>query len=521
GASTNTDGAAYFSNFGPASVDLFSPGLQIRSTLPNSGYGWMSGTSMAAPTVAATAALVWSAHPDYSYAEVKQAIMIGAATRPAFSGKSVVPGRTDALAAVGEGNQDLRFTFGGFDALEPAQPQNVSVGVEIGVNSDFAVSGVSLRATIIRQQDGELYGVADHTVLVGQDGVEETTNEYAEITLSQELAVDATTTSVNLDLQLPEGRYGLLLETVKGAKAAGAAGLVSFVVGDPAPEVTTTTAAPSDNASTTTTQASQTGGGSPTATTTPSNGGGAASATTQPGTPTTQPQSGSGGSGGATNPPVTNTTQAGAGSESGSGTGSGSPTATTSPAGLSIQSVTPNWGNTYGGDVVNIIGSGFAPGAQVLFGDRPATLVYQQDDTYLLVDSPGHTAGLVSVSVVNPDGSKTVREGAYTYLLDGQTPGTTTTQPASAGGGASTPTTQAPAPSGTTTTQAPSQPGTATTSPRSATTQPPSTWPPFTIDSPDGLTLVPLHPDRKASKVTAGILSNAACSTSDCEGVSL
>nr|MCR5688386.1 S8 family peptidase [Lachnospiraceae bacterium] len=64
---------AKYSNWGRW-VDIAAPGSQILSTVPG-GYGVMDGTSMATPLVAGVAALIKSAHPDYSPEQIRNALL--------------------------------------------------------------------------------------------------------------------------------------------------------------------------------------------------------------------------------------------------------------------------------------------------------------------------------------------------------------------------------------------------------------------------------------------------------------
>jgi cell wall-associated protease len=66
---------ATFSNYGKMNVDIFAPGVQIYSTIPENGYEYFSGTSMAAPSTAGVAALIRSYYPKLSAKQVKHIIM--------------------------------------------------------------------------------------------------------------------------------------------------------------------------------------------------------------------------------------------------------------------------------------------------------------------------------------------------------------------------------------------------------------------------------------------------------------
>jgi len=89
-----------FATYGQVHVDLAAPGAAIRSTIPGGGYATYSGTSMAAPHVTGTIALVAAANPAASATAIRGAIL--STTRPlaALAGKTVTGGLLDAAAAV-------------------------------------------------------------------------------------------------------------------------------------------------------------------------------------------------------------------------------------------------------------------------------------------------------------------------------------------------------------------------------------------------------------------------------------
>jgi thermitase len=97
-ASTLSDKLADFSTRG-SWVSVAAPGERIVSSVPldsGSAYATWSGTSMAAPLTAGTAALVRAAQPNLKPAEVAQHIIVTSATI-----RGSVPHRIDAAAAVG------------------------------------------------------------------------------------------------------------------------------------------------------------------------------------------------------------------------------------------------------------------------------------------------------------------------------------------------------------------------------------------------------------------------------------
>lgn len=85
---------ARFSNYGKNNVDVFAPGVQIYSTVPQNKYARYNGTSMASPEVAGVATVIRSYYPQLTASQVKHIIM-----------NSGIPVAMDVLVPGGKGKK--------------------------------------------------------------------------------------------------------------------------------------------------------------------------------------------------------------------------------------------------------------------------------------------------------------------------------------------------------------------------------------------------------------------------------
>lgn len=103
GASTNNNSElrAGFSNYNKTMVNVFAPGQEIYSTVPNNEYSYQQGTSMASPVVAGAAAVLLAYMPNLKPAQIIEAFVktSNASTENEFGDKSQAGGVIDVKKA--------------------------------------------------------------------------------------------------------------------------------------------------------------------------------------------------------------------------------------------------------------------------------------------------------------------------------------------------------------------------------------------------------------------------------------
>jgi len=99
-ATGSSDLLASFSNFSATKVHLGAPGVGIYSTIVGSGYGSLSGTSMATPHVSGAALLTLANCSSLNTAGLKNAILNSADPIPSLAGKTITGARLNVDNAV-------------------------------------------------------------------------------------------------------------------------------------------------------------------------------------------------------------------------------------------------------------------------------------------------------------------------------------------------------------------------------------------------------------------------------------
>src|SRR4029079_13122674 len=150
GASDQNDQLAAFSNFGPGSVDLAAPGVNMYSTVAGGGYAFDSGTSYAAPLVAGAAALSLGAQ-DASVADLKARILGAVHVLAGLAGKVRTSGRLDVCKAVPGCNPlSLAVTVPRRMRLGPALRRGITPTVQVNAPAQLRMR-VSLAPAVARR----------------------------------------------------------------------------------------------------------------------------------------------------------------------------------------------------------------------------------------------------------------------------------------------------------------------------------------------------------------------------------
>ncbi|MGY1748803.1 S8 family serine peptidase [Modestobacter sp. SYSU DS0511] len=498
GNSTAADTVSSSSAYGATTVDLFAPGHYVLTTSNTGGYNAISGTSAAAPQVAAALALYRAHLPTASAADLKARLLADTRTVPAFVGKSISGGRL-SLAALGTTVEDVHYSFTGMRAT----PGTVTPQVYVDGSTPAGAYGV--RFGLGLEHQGEVMAVAGHALDLG--GTVATTDDSGEVTFDLGARDGAGPQVLSPSTELGAGRYVLTVQLYRDGAPAGrrfAAPLLVAPAAAPPPSAAPTSAAATSAAPTS--PAPSNGPTAPTAT--PTSGGTVAPS---PGATAAPTSSGSGSSGGAaptssdpTAPTTTPTGQApapttsptapaptssapaaptsdGSGTAAPTPTGSSSaPTGTAGPTGGStapapsspttsaaapsspadggsneypptgpfgLTSISPARVSTDGGTSVTITGSAIPDGALVVIGGSRSAVVTSVSATRLVFTAPALAAGTYDVTVYAPDRvtSATLPEGLAAVAGDsgGAAPtsaGSTPTATATPTSGAARPT---------------------------------------------------------------------------------
>jgi subtilisin family serine protease len=148
-ASNRQDGIASFSQFGPTTVDITAPGLQIVTTALGGGWSTspgVTGTSFASPYTAGAAALVRMSYPAADYLETKARLMEGAAGGDDIDLR-VASGRLDVAAALDLAPRPnlvidaVQLVDDGNGALDPGETAQLEIRLRNQWLEATAVSG--------------------------------------------------------------------------------------------------------------------------------------------------------------------------------------------------------------------------------------------------------------------------------------------------------------------------------------------------------------------------------------------
>jgi hypothetical protein len=222
GNTTSSDARHNTSTFGPQ-VDIAAPGTSIYSTIPNGGYGFKTGTSMAAPVISGSAAVVWSYFPSWTAGQVRARLENTAAPLPA--NLQLGKGRVDLFEAVFNGSFEddvkgwkVTGTAGAVPNLGPLTPVNRKKMGFVSSGPDNAQVQTTMEQKFTIQQ-----GVTSFVLKFNYDFVTEEWPEFVGTSFND---------NMRITLVKPDGStVQLAFESVNGSSFTGVSG-IDFPGGD-------------------------------------------------------------------------------------------------------------------------------------------------------------------------------------------------------------------------------------------------------------------------------------------------
>ena len=108
---SETNELSSFSNYGKITVDLAAPGEDIYSTVKDA-YGYLDGTSMAAPFVTGAVSLMKSINPNMTVLKVKEKLLASVTPLDTLTDKMATGGKLNVSEAVSSARTDIQPTTG-------------------------------------------------------------------------------------------------------------------------------------------------------------------------------------------------------------------------------------------------------------------------------------------------------------------------------------------------------------------------------------------------------------------------
>ena len=161
---------ASFTNYGPASVDISAPGVDILSTVPGGGYSQFSGTSMATPHVTGGIALLAAQYPDATSEQLK-ALLLNFAIQEENLNDIVGYGRMQLISADGTGSINCADEL----IVRSRQGTTIKVPLEEEFTLEFSAYNCVTPGEALELTDGSsVYSMTDDGVFPDQvagDGI--------------------------------------------------------------------------------------------------------------------------------------------------------------------------------------------------------------------------------------------------------------------------------------------------------------------------------------------------------------